>query len=161
MKQITSKLSIETSQEITSKKVKEINDKLKNRKQKHGNEIDELQQENEYLCEKLRDMKHRSRRNNLRIDGVKEVEIQTREQTKQILKGRIQEKLEIEDVNIERAHRVGNTNNISPRTVVAKFSSFKRKQIVLSIAIKLKEQNIYINEDFSKETMDTRKGKWN
>ena len=71
MKQITSKLSIETSQEITSKKYKEINDKLKNRKQKHGNEIDELQQENEYLCEKLRDVKDRSRRNNLRIDGVK------------------------------------------------------------------------------------------
>ena len=30
----------------------------------------------------------------------------------------IQEKLEIEDVNIERAHRGGNTNNASPRTVV-------------------------------------------
>ena len=36
----------------------------------------------------------------------------------------IQEKLEVEDVNIERAHSVGNTSNTSPRTVVAKFSSF-------------------------------------
>ena len=72
----------------------------------------------------------------------------------------IQEKLEIEDVNIERAHRVGNTSNTSPRTVVAKFSSFKGKQLVLSAAKKLKGQNIYINEDFSKETMDIRKEKW-
>ena len=72
----------------------------------------------------------------------------------------IQEKLEIEDVNVERAHRVGNTNSTLPRTIIAKFSSFKGKQIVLSAAKKLKGQNIYINEDFSKEAMNIRKEKW-
>ena len=153
------KLSIETSQEITDKKFKEINKKLKNDKQ-HGNGIDELWQENEYLREKLRDIEDRSRRYNLRIDGLQEVENETWEQTEKILKGMIQEKLEIQDVNIERAHRVGSTSNTSPRTVVAKFSSFKGKQLVLSAAKKLKGQNIYINEDFSKETMDIRKEKW-
>ena len=71
----------------------------------------------------------------------------------------IQEKLEIQDVNIERAHRVGSTSNTSPRTVVPKFSSFKGKQLVLSATKKLKGQNIYINEDFSKETIDIRKEK--
>ena len=55
---MTFKLSIETSQEITDKKFKEINKKLKNDKQ-HVNEIDELWQENEYLCEKLRDIEDR------------------------------------------------------------------------------------------------------
>ena len=50
------KLSIEISKEITDKKFKEINKKLKNDKQQHGNEIDELWQENEYLREKLRDV---------------------------------------------------------------------------------------------------------
>ena len=154
------KLSIETSQEITDEKFKEINKKLKNDKQQHVNEIDELWQENEYLREKLRDIEDRSRRDNLRIDGLQEVENETWEQTEKILKSMIQEKLEIEDVNIERAHRVGNTSNTSPRTVVAKFSSFKGKQLVLSAAKKLKGQNIYINEDFSKETMDIRKEKW-
>ena len=72
----------------------------------------------------------------------------------------IQEKLEIQDVNIQRVHRVGSTSNTSPRTVVAKFSIFKRKQLVLSATKKLKGQNIYINEDFSKEPMDIRKEKW-
>ena len=72
----------------------------------------------------------------------------------------IQEKLEIQDINIEKAHRVGSTSNTSPRTVVAKFSSFKGKQLVLSAAKKLKGQNIYINEYFSQETMDIRKEKW-
>ena len=36
------KLSLETSQEISNNKVKEINNKLKNYKQQHVNEIDEL-----------------------------------------------------------------------------------------------------------------------
>ena len=151
------KLSIETSQEITDEKFKEINIKLNNGKQQHGNEIDELWQENEYLREKLRDIEDRCRRDNLRIDGLQEVENETWEQTEKILKGMIQEKLEIQDVNIERAHRVGSTSNTSPRAVVAKFSSFKGKQLVLSAAKKLKGQN---NEDFHKETMDIRKEKW-
>ena len=116
--------------------------------------------ENEYLREKLIDMEDRSRRDNLRIDKLKEVEYETWEQTEQILKSMIQERLEIEDVNTERAHRVGNTNSTLPRTIIAKFSSFKGKQIVLSAAKKLKGQNIYINEDFSKETMDIREEKW-
>ena len=72
----------------------------------------------------------------------------------------IQEKLEIEDVNIEGACRVSNTNNTLPRTIIAKFSNFKGKQVVLSAAKKLKGQNIYINEDFSKKIMDIRKEKW-
>ena len=154
------KLSIETSQEITDEKFKDINKKLNNDKKQHGNEIDELWQENEYLCEKLRDIEDRCRRDNLRIDGLQEVENETWEQTENILKGMIQEKLEIQDINIERAHRVGSTSNTSPRTVVAKFSSFNGKQLVLSAAKKLKGQNIYINEDFSKKTMDIRKEKW-
>ena len=54
------KLSIETSQEINDEKFKEINRKLKNDKQQHGHEIDELWQENEYLHEKLRDIEGRS-----------------------------------------------------------------------------------------------------
>ena len=54
------KLSIETSQEINDEKFKEINRKLKNDKQQHGNEIDELWQENEYLHDKLRDIEDRS-----------------------------------------------------------------------------------------------------
>ena len=59
--------------------------------------------------DKLRDMKDRSRRNNLRIDGLNDVKNGTLEKIKQILKSMIQGKLEIEDVNIKRAHRVGNT----------------------------------------------------
>ena len=82
----------------------------------------------------MRDMENRCPSGNLRIDGLKEVENETWEQTKQIIKSMIYEKLEIEDVNTERAHQVGNTNNTSPRTAITKPSSIKVKQIVLSAA---------------------------
>ena len=100
-------------------------------------------------------MEDRSRRDNLRVDHLKEVENGTWQQTKHDSR-----KLEMEDVNIEKAYRVGNTNSTLPRTIIVKFPSFKGKQIVLSAAKKLKGQNIYINEYFSKETMDIRKEKW-
>ena len=66
-----------------------------------------------------------SQRDNLGIHGLKEVEAEKWEHTEQILRSMIQEKLGIKDVNIERAHRVGNTNNTSARRVVAKFIVLK------------------------------------
>ena len=73
-----------------------------------------------------------SQRDNLGIHGLKEVEAEKWEHTEQILRSMIQEKLGIKDVNIERAHRVGNTNNTSARRVVAKFySSKERKSLFL------------------------------
>ena len=70
--------------------------------------------------------------------------------------------INIEGINIERAHRVGNKSNEknAPRTIVAKFSSYKDKQAILSVAKKLKGKDIYINEDYSKETLEIRKENW-
>ena len=53
------------TQEFTYEKFSEINSKLKNDKQPHGNETDEMRQGKKYLCERLRDTEDRSRRNNL------------------------------------------------------------------------------------------------
>ena len=88
----------------------------------------------------MRDMENRCPIGDRKIDGLKEVENETWGQTKQILKSMISENLEIEDVNTERAHQVGNTNNTLPRTAITKPSSIKVKQIVLSAAKKFKEQ---------------------
>ena len=49
---------------------------------------------------------------------------------------------------------------IQHRRIVLKFSSYKRKQIVLSAAKKLKGHYIYINDDFSKETIDIFNEEW-
>ena len=83
-------------------------------------------------------MKHledRSRRDNLRVDGLKEIDNETWEKTEEILQQMIRDVLELEGINIERAHRVGNKSNEknAPRTIIAKFSSYKDKQAILSV----------------------------
>ena len=61
----------------------------------------------------------------------------------------IRDVLQLEGINIERSHRVGNKSNErnAPSTIVAKFSSYKDKQAIFSIANKIKRKryiHIYI-----------------
>ena len=83
------------------------------------------------------------------------------------IKNIFREKLEInDDIIIERAHRAkGKTtrNNTArknqPRTIVIKLANYKDKSMILR-NVKLKGSNIFINEDFSKQTTDLRKELW-
>ena len=77
------------------------------------------------------------------------------EQTEEILKNLFKEKLQLENISVERAHRVGNKEKNNKRTIV-----FKDKLKIISEAWKLKGTNISINEDYSKETLEIRKEKW-
>ena len=154
------KISLETSQEIFEKKFQKVNDNLSKQKQKHKEDINELWKDNDQLCERLRDLEDRSRRDNLRIDGIAEVENETWEQTEEILQNLFKEKLQLENISVERAHRVGNKEKNNKRTIVLKLASFKDKLKIISEARKLKGTNISINEDYSKETLEIRKEKW-
>ena len=154
------KISLETSQEIFEKKFQKVNDNLSKQKQKHKEDINELWKDNDQLCEGLRDLEDRSRRDNLRIDGIAELENETWEQTEEILHNLFKEKLELENISVERAHRVGNKGKNDKRTIVLKLASFKDKLKIISEARKLKGTNISINEDYSKETLEIRKEKW-
>ena len=66
-----------------------------------------------------------------------------------------------ENIVIERAHRIkkkGNSDNPGkPRTIVCRFLNYKDKTNILKNAKKLKGKNIFINEDFSHETMELYK----
>ena len=154
------KISLETSQEIFEKKFQKVNDNLSKQKQKHKEDINELWKDNDQLCERLRDLEDRSRRDNLRIDGIAEVENETWEQTEEILHNLFKEKLELENISVERAHRVGNKGKNNKQTIVLKLANFKDKLKIISEARKLKGTNISINEDYSKETLEIRKEKW-
>ena len=48
---------------------------LVKKKQKHKEDINELWKDNDQLCERLRGLEDRSRRDNLRVDGIAEVEM--------------------------------------------------------------------------------------
>ena len=108
---------------------------------------------------KLTDLEDRSRRNNLRIDGMKEHHGESWEITETKVKALFKDRLQIrEEVEIDRAHRVGQLKNDRPRTIVLRCNIYKQKERILMAAKKLKGSGIYINNDFSTETLEIRKG---
>ena len=64
-------LSIEASQEMIEEKVKKIEERIDKEKQKNRAHYVEIEDENKRLKDKLRDLEDRSRRDNLRFDGVR------------------------------------------------------------------------------------------
>ena len=128
------------------------------------NEVSENKAE---LKEQLRIQEDRSRRNNIRVDGIEEDENETWENTENKLRSFLYDELEITDeLYIERAHRVRrrkdvkfNSNN-TPRTIVAKFLDYKEKKEAMRRHYKLKDTTYSVREDFPKETLDIRKKLW-
>ena len=63
------------------------------------------------------------------------------EQTEETLQNLFEEKLQLENISLERTHRVGNKEK-NKQTKVVKLASFKDKLKIISEARKLKGTNI-------------------
>ena len=140
---------------------------LKNKKQQNHQQQQKqpVIQDLKEIKDKLNDLENCSRRNNLRIDRIIEEENESLSQSEKKLQEIIQDQLQFEqDIEIERAHPSGKTmiDGVANkrRTIIAKFLNFKDKQEVLSKykARKLWTKGIFINEDFSEDTMKKCKG---
>ena len=101
--------------------------------------------QSEYFCNKLLDLENRSRRNNLRIDGITEGPSESWEQCEEQLQDVFKEKLGLNNVQIKRTYRVRNKRNkdkkTKPRAIVCKILSYIQKKEVL-------RNEIFIHEDF-------------
>ena len=147
------KTSIEHTDEVLQERIEKIEEKYHHINSK-VNEIYEYQMDPQYVEEKLIELEGRSRRCNLRIDGV--------EEGKDEILDIFTNQLGIEkNVQIERAHQTGKKGSKhshektrKPRTIVLKLNSYKDKIKILKESKKLKGTNIYINEDFSAATMN-------
>ena len=115
---------------------------------------------------KLFELEDRSSRNNLRIDGLQETPNETwktcEEKVQEILKNNLGFAAEVE---IDRCHRFKSRNQSGqhqrrPLTIICRFNKFKDKQQIRNNAKKLRDTGIYIYENFSKDTMDLRKTRW-
>ena len=103
-------------------------------------------------------LEDQSRRNNLRFDGIPERTGENWEQsTAEIQK--VVSKLGItREVTIDRAHRVGTrTPGSRPRPIVARFHYFSDRETILKNSNKLKNTNIYVNEDLCVNSQNLRK----
>ena len=115
--------SLEFTDNVLEEKVKKLEEQCENMETElqefYNNQIDP-----EYVYNKLVDLEDRSRRCNLRIDGVTEKKGETWEQCEEEIQNVFKEKLGLENINIERAHRSkGKTSSNKPRTIVCKLLS--------------------------------------
>ena len=152
-------LSIEASRETIEEKIKKIEERIHKEKQKNKGHYDKIEDENETLKDKLPDLEDRLLGDNLCLDVVREYENESWSDTEEVLKDFLFEHLGLRNIKIERAHRTGEKKDTS-RTIVAKFSCYKTKKMILKNARKLKDTGNYISEDFSKETVEIRNENW-
>lgn len=118
-------------------KIENLNDQLSSSNNKIKELEDRINQQEDY-----------SRRNNIRISGMQEVDDgETWEQTAVRVTSLIEEKLQIPGIELERAHRVGKRRDEKPRPIVARFSRHCDREAVMRSARKLKGTNIYLNDD--------------
>ena len=102
-----------------------------------------------------------SRRNNLNFFNIPEEKEDSFAKTEGILCKFLKEELkakDVEEISIERAHRIGKPRaDGKPRPIIAKFSFFKDKDYVLSLASNLAGKKFGVAPDFPKEVVDIRK----
>ena len=135
----------------------------------HVDELINKLEEIEGVCEGVRfdaqpinvrldDLEDRSRRNNLRFEGIPESYRENWEQTADHVGRLVREKLGVEgDVAVQRAHRVGDPNSGRPRTIIANFLRFRDRQEILRNRHKLKNTDIYVNEDLCSASLAKRR----
>ena len=109
---------------------------------------------------KLTELENRSRRNNIRIDGIAEEPGETWEECERKVHRLLSEELDMNDIVIERANRVKvyshekkNSKKLRSRAIVCKLLSFVGKARILKNSHRLKGTIYYVNEDFSKEAL--------
>ena len=150
--------SLEFTQDIMDKKIETHKEQLEKKMEDienngmavHMTKVKELEED-------LRRLEDRNRRNNLRVDGVRENEGESWNETEIKVKKLLRDRLKIDDVIIERAHRMGKKNKDKPRTIIFKLLSYKDKERIMKNRKMLKNTGIFINEDFSDATMKIRK----
>ena len=157
------KESLDVTHDILEGKIKHTNKKLS----EFSEEINAHRHNNQdrvdigLLRDKFRDMEDRLRRNNLSIEGIEDEKEETWEATERKVLSILTNNLNLQDIRIERAHRMVPHNNDKKRTVIIKLLDYKDKVEILKNAKSLKNTGLYINEDFSSETMAIRKQLWN
>ena len=110
-------------------------------------------------------MENQSRRNNLRVDGVKEKPGETwqERETETALRQVVQRELklpadQVGALQIERAQRTGApTTTQCERTIVVKFASFKDRDTIIRAARSVKPKGFFFNVDFSQRVISRRK----
>lgn len=128
--------------------------------------LTKLELQNKQLSDKVAQLEDYSRRLNLKFDGVPESKDETDDKLRQAMYSVLQNSLKLDDIaniKLERVHRLGrrtgnaNASNNRPRPVIVRFLSYTDRDMVWRKRFELKGTNIFVSEDFSNPTEETRR----
>ena len=150
---------LERSLEFSQNTIDELQKKLVERDQ-----FDKYQAENREALQSMQSQLNKqedyTRRYNLRIDGVNESGSETNEQTQVKIQKILKDYFDLDNVEIDTAHRIKSSNDHHRnKTVIVRLTNLRDRDHIMRNTNKLKNTNIYINEDLSDGTMKTRKAK--
>lgn len=122
-------------------------------------QLDRIKNDIEAIKDKVDDLENRSRRNNLCFDGVDESVSENWAQSEAKVKNVLKDNLDLnqDEIEIERAHRVGPKREGKTRSIVAKFLNYKDREKVFKSKRQLKGSGIFIREDLSERVLNKRK----
>ena len=116
-----------------------------------------MQMDSEFVKNKLMNLQDKSTRNNLKMHRVTETNDETCEKCEEHVGQVFSEKLGLKNISVEREHRLKRRKgdkSQKTRTIISNLLSFKEKKI------SRKGKNIFIDEDYSFETMQFWKKLW-
>ena len=156
------KRSLEFSQEELRDTRKEL-EVCKKELTLHNDDIVAHKQALKTLNEQIARQEDHSRKRNLRFDGIVESVRETWEQTQEKVSKIIKEKMKLENIEIEYAHRIRksdkNQSSRGPRTIIARLKHDADRDSVIKNSKKLKGTDIFVNEDLSELTIQKRREK--
>ncbi|KAK3720305.1 hypothetical protein QZH41_020386 [Actinostola sp. cb2023] len=144
----------------TTKEREERESRKRRRRSKGSQTSEELDESNE--CTNCKNMADVLCEINAKLDKIEKKNFSKTEAIlREFLECELQiSKNEVQEISIERAHRIGKRNpypSHKPRPIIAKFSFFKDQQYVLSKSRSLAGTNYGISEDYPKEIVEIRK----
>ena len=160
------KKSIEFTENVLEEKVAKVEQNVCELQEKFNKVKEDVTYMNDYIKDeenirnKLEELEDCSRQNNIRIDGIKGHNEESREECEKRVHSMLKERLDIESVEIKRTHRAGRKSRNKSRITVCRLLRFKDKQNILRKAKLLKGTNIFINEDYCQDTVKYRKKLW-
>ncbi|KAK3868779.1 hypothetical protein Pcinc_025817 [Petrolisthes cinctipes] len=142
IKKLEGKFSdLTVSLEFTQREVDELISDIKEQTKSSHEKIKQLE-------ERINHQEDYIRKKNVRISGVEERDgNETWEQSVKTVTSMLQDKLQLEGLELERAHRVGARQDANPRTIVARFSRYCDREAAMRNARKLKGTNIFLDDD--------------
>ncbi|GFR93002.1 hypothetical protein ElyMa_000881600 [Elysia marginata] len=120
-------------------------------------EVESIRQCVTIARDELNELNQYSKRNNVRVFGIRDSSTESLEKSSDLVKNiiKIKLKLDLRDYDIDKAHRVGKYRPSSDRAIIVRFNSHSAAEKVLYNRRALKDSGITIMEDLTKTNVQT------